>query len=58
MHYASVENFENKTKEEIEEILIKKLKVAREKDFKLKYTTIGPHRDDLKIYINWYHCLI
>ena len=50
--YSSCDNFENKTKEQIEQILINKLLESREKDFKLKYTTIGPHRDDLKIYLN------
>jgi len=52
IHYASCDNFENKTKEEIEEVLLKKLLESREKELKLKYTNIGPHRDDLKIYIN------
>lgn len=52
IHYSSVENFDGKTKEEIEEILLKKLQTSREKDLRLKYTNVGPHRDDLKIYIN------
>jgi len=32
--------------------ILSALKSARAKDFKLKTTTIGPHRDDLKITIN------
>lgn len=52
IHYSSIANFENKTKEEIEQILLTKLQECREKDLKLKYTNVGPHRDDLKIYIN------
>ena len=52
IHYSSCDNFENKTKEEIAKILLKKLIECREKDLKSKYTNVGPHRDDLKIYIN------
>lgn len=52
IHYSSVENFENKNSTEIEKILLQKLEENKEKDLKLKYTSIGPHRDDLKIYIN------
>ncbi|MBE5745720.1 MAG: DNA replication/repair protein RecF [Clostridiales bacterium] len=52
VHYHSCDNFNDKTKEEIEKILLIKLDENKEKDLKLKYTSIGPHRDDLKIYIN------
>lgn len=52
VEYSSCDNFDNKTKEEIEQILLNKLLENREKDLKLKYTTVGPHRDDLKIYLN------
>ena len=38
--------------EEIAACLLKNLKKTREKDKKLLYTTIGPHRDDMKIIIN------
>lgn len=34
------------------EILAKKLKQNIEKDFKLGYTSIGPHRDDIDVYLN------
>lgn len=37
---------------EISQVLLKNLKIAREKDKFLLYTTIGPHRDDMKIMIN------
>lgn len=52
IHYSSIQNFENLSKSEIENILLLKLNETREKDLKLKYTNVGPHRDDLKIYIN------
>lgn len=52
VEYASCDNFAGKTKEEIEQILLNKILENREKDLKLKYTTVGPHRDDLKIYLN------
>lgn len=52
VEYSSCGNFENKSKQEIEEILLNKMLEAREKDLRLKYTNIGPHRDDLKIYLN------
>lgn len=50
--YNSFENFENKTEKEIEQSLLSSLKNAYEKDIKLKFTTIGPHRDDIKFTIN------
>lgn len=52
IHYSSVDNFEEKTQIEIEKILLEKLQENQEKDLRLKYTSVGPHRDDLKIYIN------
>ena len=52
VEYSSCENFKDKTKEEIEKILAEKLLETREKDLRLKYTNVGPHRDDLKIYLN------
>ena len=50
--YSSVDDFSGKSKSEIENILLLALKQNEEKDLKLKYTTIGPHRDDLKIILN------
>lgn len=38
--------------EEIEKILISKLSENIEKDIKLGFTTVGPHRDDIKISSN------
>lgn len=38
--------------ERIEQILIEQLFSAREKDMRLRTTTIGPHRDDVKILVN------
>ena len=38
--------------QEIKEKLLKKLSQNLEKDFNLKYTSIGPHRDDIKIVSN------
>ena len=38
--------------EEIEEVLLGQLIEARDKDMRLKTTTVGPHRDDLLILLN------
>lgn len=47
--YASYNTFDiNKIKSQ----LIKQLDDSFEKDFRLGYTNVGPHRDDLKFYIN------
>ena len=40
------------TVDEVEEILAINLRTARDKDMRLKTTTVGPHRDDLLIKIN------
>lgn len=40
------------TKEEIKEKLEKEFEKSLEKDFELKYTTVGPHRDDFKVFVN------
>ena len=32
--------------------MLNKLIDTRDKDLRLKYTNVGPHRDDLKIYLN------
>ena len=39
-------------KEEIEKRLLAEFEANYEKDVKLGFTTVGPHRDDLKILIN------
>lgn len=41
-----------KTQDEIKEKLEKLFEKSKEKDFELRYTSVGPHRDDFKIYIN------
>ena len=38
--------------EEIKNILIEKLQQNLQKDFELGYTSVGPHRDDIKITLN------
>jgi DNA replication and repair protein RecF len=38
--------------EEIRVCLIKKLSAAREKDIRLQFTSVGPHRDDIAIFLN------
>lgn len=48
-------SYQGETGESIEDIkqkLLKKLTQNLEKDFNLKYTSIGPHRDDIKIVSN------
>lgn len=52
LEYSSCDNFNGKTQSEIEDMLVKKLTGSHEKDIKLKYTTVGPHRDDIKIFLN------
>lgn len=39
-------------KNDFKESMLKTLQKNLEKDYKLGYTTIGPHRDDLDIYLN------
>ncbi len=52
IEYSSCDNFKEKSLNEIEKILLEKLTLSHEKDLKLKYTTVGPHRDDIKIFLN------
>ena len=40
------------TEEEIKQKLLKELERVREKDIKLGYTNVGPHRDDIKFLVN------
>lgn len=37
---------------QVERLLLEQIKVARERDLRLKTTTLGPHRDDLQITID------
>lgn len=41
-----------KTREDMTENFLNNLVVSRDKDKEVGYTTIGPHRDDLKFFIN------
>ena len=41
-----------KTKEEIKKLLLTDYENSFEKDLNLGYTTVGPHRDDIKIVVN------
>ena len=41
-----------KSEEDIKQKLLKKLKECRDKDEKLGFTNIGPHRDDIKLVVN------
>ena len=47
--YADYDTFDI---DKIKDILKKQLENSFEKDFRLGYTNVGPHRDDLKFYIN------
>jgi DNA replication and repair protein RecF len=40
------------TEEEIKQKLLDGLKTVRDKDLKVGYTNIGPHRDDIKLVVN------
>lgn len=44
--------YKGESEAEIKEKLIKELEKSFEKDIKLCYTTVGPHRDDIKVSIN------
>lgn len=44
--------FENDSVQEIENKLIDKLKSSRKEDINYRFTTAGPHRDDIEILIN------
>lgn len=47
--YSSYDTFDIN---EIKSQLLKQLNESFDKDFRLGYTNVGPHRDDLKFYIN------
>jgi len=52
LRYESVFNINVFTECEIESLLLESLVGAREKDLRLKTTTVGPHRDDIYVAIN------
>jgi len=52
MHYFSTIPLEGQDLLQIEENFRRQLRKTRSADLKLRLTSIGPHRDDLKIYLN------
>jgi DNA replication and repair protein RecF len=52
MHYYSTVDTENWEMSAIEEQFGQKLRHARINDRRTGYTSVGPHRDDLKLYVN------
>ena len=52
MHYVSTVTTENHDVPAIEECFRQHLFKARSGDQKTGYTSVGPHRDDLKLYVN------
>ena len=52
MHYVSTINDIGKETEEIEKNFRKQLLDARETDQRIGHTSLGPHRDDLKLYVD------
>jgi DNA replication and repair protein RecF len=52
MHYLSTVDTHNAELAGIEDFFIKQLRQARINDLRTGYTSVGPHRDDLKLYVN------
>jgi DNA replication and repair protein RecF len=52
MHYFSTISSENLDMAELEEQFGQRLSQARPSDLRTGYTSVGPHRDDLKLYVN------
>jgi DNA replication and repair protein RecF len=52
MHYLSTVGAEDQALEQIEELFRQRLRQARANDERTGYTSVGPHRDDLKLYVN------
>ena len=52
LRYISTARVESGAPEEMEEVLRSKLRQAREVDLKVGHTSVGPHRDDLKLFVN------
>lgn len=50
--FLEYQGITGQTVEEIKATLLSSYKESLEKDFSLKYTTVGPHRDDFKIQVN------
>ncbi|MBO7508513.1 MAG: DNA replication/repair protein RecF [Clostridia bacterium] len=49
LEYAGIAK---ETEEEIKQEFLKELKRVKDKDLKLGYTNVGPHRDDIKLVVN------
>lgn len=52
IEYKPSFNYNNLNKKDIKEDFLKKLKANYDEDFKNLYTSIGPQRDDLEMFIN------
>lgn len=52
MHYLSTVTAEDAAAEHMEELFRKNLQKSRAKDQRTGYTSVGPHRDDLRLYVN------
>jgi DNA replication and repair protein RecF len=52
MHYFSTIESEDFEVPRIEEVFRQRLRQARSDDQRTGYTSVGPHRDDLKLYVN------
>jgi DNA replication and repair protein RecF len=52
MHYLSTVNPGNSDLSELEDSFRKHLQGARSNDLRTGYTSVGPHRDELKLYVN------
>jgi DNA replication and repair protein RecF len=52
LRYVSMARVESGDAGQMEELLRQKLTQARDADMRSGYTSVGPHRDELKLYIN------
>jgi DNA replication and repair protein RecF len=52
IHYLSTANVENSSPDRIEEQFRECLLKSQANDLRTGYTSVGPHRDDLKLYLN------
>jgi len=50
--YENITDVTRVTIDDIENVLLEQVRQARDKDLRLRTTTVGPHRDDLKIAID------
>lgn len=51
-YISKIMNSSEFTAEEFEKIMIEKLQKSRETDFKFKFTSFGPHKDDIELCID------